>query len=118
MWVKMDTSHDSNNPIMEMITAIDDAGSTVKLNIIGAASDANFGKIRMVIAPQGASAVTVDSVGSTYFNTMDAGNWHHIAFVKEEPSLGSYDYSVYFDGVRTNTATSTCLLYTSPSPRD
>ena len=107
MWVKMDTSHDSNNPIMEMITAIDDAGSTVKLNIIGAASDANFGKIRMVIAPQGASAVTVDSVGSTYFTTMDAGNWHHIAFVKEEPSLGSYDYSIYFDGVRTNTATST-----------
>ena len=105
MWVKMDTTHDTNNPIMEMVTVIDDAGSTVKLNIIGAASDANFGKIRMIISPNGGSATTVDSVGSTYFTTMDAGAWHHIAFVKEEPTLGSYDYSVYFDGVRTNTAT-------------
>ncbi|AOV61558.1 virion structural protein [Synechococcus phage S-WAM1] len=105
MWVRMAPTHGTNNPRIEMITAKDDAGSTVQYIMNLDSGDGNFGKIALVIAPSGGSTTTVWSIGSTYATTLADSDWHHIALVKEEPSLGSYVYSCYFDGVNVATAT-------------
>ena len=107
MWVKMIGSHASNNPKMEMITCIADNGDKVIYSINGTVGDPNFGKVILDITPQGGGGATVVSVGSTYFTTMSSEGWHHIVLVKEEPTLGSFVYSAYFDGVQVCTATRT-----------
>ena len=107
MWVKMIGTHASNNPKMEMITCIADNGDKVIYSINGTVGDPNFGKVILDITPQGGGGATVVSVGSTYFTTMVSEAWHHIVLVKEEPTLGSYVYSAYFDGVQVCTATRT-----------
>ena len=106
-WVRMDNTHAGNNPTINMITVVDDAGADVQYIIDGNSGSANFGKIGLQTDPVGASATTVWSVGSTYWTAMQDQGWHHIALVKEEPSLGSYVYSCYFDGVQVATQTTT-----------
>lgn len=105
MWVQMDSSWDSSDARINMITALADTGGDVQFVVQGDSSDANYGKIALELNPQGGTQVTVWSVGSTYWATLSDNAWHHIAFVKEEPSLGSYVYSCYFDGVIVATTT-------------
>ena len=104
MWVRMDSTHTTNNPRMEMITAVDDAGGDVQYIIDGNSGSGNFGKVGLELNPAGAASSTIWSVGSTYWTAMSDSQWHHIALVKEEPTLGSYVYSCYFDGVQVATA--------------
>ena len=106
-WVRMDNTHATNNPTINMITVVDDAGADVQYIIDGDSGSGNFGKIGLQTNPVGGSATTVWSVGSTYWTAMQDQGWHHIALVKEEPSLGSYVYSCYFDGVQVATQTTT-----------
>ena len=107
MWVKMTGSHSPNNPKMEMVVCIADNGDKVKYIVDGDATSPNFGKIILDILPNGGGGTTVVSVGSTYMATLAAEAWHHVVLVKEEPTLGSYVYSAYFDGVQVCTATRT-----------
>jgi len=107
MWVQMDSAHDSSNATVEMITAVADTGGTVRFTIEGNSGLANYGKVALQLTPAGAATTTVWSVGSTYWAALSDNTWHHIAFVKEEPSLGSYVYSCYFDGVIVATTTTT-----------
>ena len=104
MWVRMESTHATNNPRIEMITAVDDAGGDVQFIIDGNSGSGNFGKVGLELNPAGAASSTIWSVGSTYWAAMSDSQWHHIALVKEEPTLGSYVYSCYFDGVQVATA--------------
>ena len=105
VWSLMEASHASNNPKVEMITIDDALGNGIVVTVDGNAASGNLGKIEMTIAPQGGGGSTISSVGSTYWTTLQDSAFHHWAVVKETPSLGSYTYSVYFDGVQVCTAT-------------
>jgi len=106
-WARLTAAHASTNPQMEMVTAVDDSGSKVRFIINGDSTDGNDGKCTLIIDDGNGGGTTVHSVGSTYFSTMENEGWHHIAVVKEEPTLGSYVYSAFFDGVQVCTATRT-----------
>ena len=106
-WSYMETSHAANNPKISMFTIDDATGNSLIVTVDGNASSGNLGKIEMTIAPQGGGGSTTASVGSTYWTSMQSQSFHHWAVVKEEPTLGSYKYSVYFDGVQVTTATVT-----------
>ena len=105
-WSYMETSHAANNPKISMFTIDDATGNSLIVTVDGNASSGNLGKIEMTIAPQGGGGSTTASVGSTYWTSMQSQSFHHWAVVKEEPTLGSYKYSVYFDGVQVTTAVS------------
>lgn len=105
MWVRMDSTHGTNNPTIEMIKATDSDGGDVQFIIDGDSGSANFGKIKLEVNPDGLASTDVYSVGSTYWTNLSDSGWHHIALVKEEPTLGSYVYSCYFDGINVATAT-------------
>ena len=98
-WALMDAAHASNNPTVEMITATDDEGNNLQVVIDGNSASGNFGKISLVLTPAGGGGVTIQSVGSTFWTALQDASWHHIALVKDIPTLGSYEYKIYFDGV-------------------
>ena len=99
-WSRMEASHAANNPKVEMFTIDDATGNSLIVTVDGNVASGNLGKIEMTIAPQGGGGSTIASVGSTYWTLMGSSTFHHWAVVKEEPTLGSYKYSVYFDGVQ------------------
>lgn len=98
-WVLMDAAHAANNPTVEMITVSDDEGNDVQVIFNGDSASSNFGKISLVVDPAASAAITTNSVGSTFWTTLQDTSWHHVALVKDVPALGSYDYKIYFDGV-------------------
>ena len=104
-WSYMEPSHAANNPKVEMFTIDDATGNSLIVTVDGNVSSPNLGKIEMTIAPQGGGGSTTASVGSTYWTAMGSSSFHHWGIVKEEPTLGSYKYSVYFDGTQVCTAT-------------
>ena len=106
-WVQMLPSHVSNNPRIKFFTVADDNGNSAVATLDGDNTSPDYGKMILDINTSGGGTVTVVSVGSTFWNAIQDLNWHHIALVKEEPSLGSYEYHLYFDGVDVCTTIST-----------
>ena len=88
MWVRMDSTHTTNNPRIEMITAVDDAGGDVQYIIDGNSGSGNFGKVGLELNPAGAASSTIWSVGSTYWTAMSDSRWHPHCFGEGRTHFG------------------------------
>ncbi|UNH61325.1 baseplate wedge initiator [Synechococcus phage S-SZBM1] len=98
-WVRMLPAHVANNPVIAFFTVEDENGNIVKATLDGNSGSGNLGKLSLALTTGGGGTVTSLSVGSTFWTTIQDQSWHHIALVKEEPSLGSFEYTLYFDGI-------------------
>jgi len=106
-WVQMLPAHVGNNPEIKFFTIEDNEGNSVVATLDGNSGSPNYGKMILDVNTFGVGTVTTLSVGSTFWTAIQDQAWHHIALVKEEPSLGSYEYHLYFDGVDVSSVVST-----------
>ena len=94
-WYSMDSTNHGVNHQPKMMTVVPVTGKTAHFIIDGDSTSANYQKVLLYF-----DGVEVASSTTAYnWTTFASSAWVHLSFSKENPTVGSYTYRVFVNGV-------------------